>query len=317
MLHVITNTRDTIAGFILQGLANKNENRIIEFPKGRRTPWQKVIRHVESLQRTPSKSRYLPQDFQQQIASIQREDTVLFFDIDYHRDLKIIKKHLPPHKKTILFLWNSIFQHDSKGSAAKKATLFHDLFTETCTFDPQDAETYGFRLIPQPYRSLEVPVATEIENDLYFIGADKGRLAQLQKIKTMAEAARLKCRFHITPSKKIKYTPQQSAMLSTHSLSYTDNIEIGKKSRCLLEIIQKNQTGATMRAIESIFLNCKLITNNPYAKAMPGYSPDRVLMLEDATPEALKAFLNGPHTPPPASALAQHEINHWIKIFHA
>ena len=317
MLHVITNTRDTIAGFILQGLANKNENRIIEFPKGRRTPWQKVIRHVESLQRTPSKSRYLPQDFQQQIASIQREDTVLFFDIDYHRDLKIIKKHLPPHKKTILFLWNSIFQHDSKGSAAKKATLFHDLFTETCTFDPQDAETYGFRLIPQPYRSLEVPVATERENDLYFIGADKGRLAQLQKIKTMAEAARLKCRFHITPSKKIKYTPQQSAMLSTHSLSYTDNIEIGKKSRCLLEIIQKNQTGATMRAIESIFLNCKLITNNPYAKAMPGYSPDRVLMLEDATPEALKAFLNGPHTPPPASALAQHEINHWIKIFHA
>ena len=317
MLHVITNTRDTIAGFILQGLANKNENRIIEFPKGRRTPWQKVIRHVESLQRTPSKSRYLPQDFQQQIASIQREDTVLFFDIDYHRDLKIIKKHLPPHKKTILFLWNSIFQHDSKGSAAKKATLFHDLFTETCTFDPQDAETYGFRLIPQPYRFLEVPVATERENDLYFIGADKGRLAQLQKIKTMAEAARLKCRFHITPSKKIKYTPQQSAMLSTHSLSYTDNIEIGKKSRCLLEIIQKNQTGATMRAIESIFLNCKLITNNPYAKAMPGYSPDRVLMLEDATPEALKAFLNGPHTPPPASALAQHEINHWIKIFHA
>ena len=317
MLHVITNTRDTIAGFILQGLANKNENRIIEFPKGRRTPWQKVIRHVESLQRTPSKSRYLPQDFQQQIASIQREDTVLFFDIDYHRDLKIIKKHLPPHKKTILFLWNSIFQHDSKGSAAKKATLFHDLFTETCTFDPQDAETYGFRLIPQPYRSLEIPVATERENDLYFIGADKGRLAQLQKIKTMAEAARLKCRFHITPSKKIKYTPQQSAMLSTHSLSYTDNIEIGKKSRCLLEIIQKNQTGATMRAIESIFLNCKLITNNPYAKAMPGYSPDRVLMLEDATPEALKAFLNGPHTPPPASALAQHEINHWIKIFHA
>ncbi|MBN9367896.1 MAG: hypothetical protein J0H59_12805 [Comamonadaceae bacterium] len=317
MLHVITNTQDTIAGFILQGLVDKSENRIIEFPRGRRTPWQKMIRHIESLQKKTSKSHYLPQDFQQQIASIKKEDTVLFFDLDYHRDLKIIKKHLPPHKKTCLFLWNSIFQHDSKSSAAKKATLFRDLFTETCTFDPQDAETYGFRLIPQPYRFLEAPVATERENDLYFIGADKGRLAQLQKIKAMAEAANLKCRFHITPNKKIKYTPQQAALLSTHSLAYTDNIEIGKKSRCLLEIIQKNQTGATMRAIESMFLNCKLITNNPYAQTMPGYSPDRVLMLDDATPEALKAFLNGPHAAPPASALAQHEINHWIKIFHA
>jgi hypothetical protein len=51
MLHVITNTQDTIAGFILQGLADKNENRIIEFPRGRRTPWQKIIRHIESLQK--------------------------------------------------------------------------------------------------------------------------------------------------------------------------------------------------------------------------------------------------------------------------
>ena len=317
MLHVITNTQDTIAGFILQGLADKNENRIIEFPRGRRTPWQKIIRHIESLQKKTSKSHYLTQDFQKQIASIKKEDTVLFFDIDYHRDLKIIKKHLPPHKKTCLFLWNSIFQHDSKGSAAKKAILFRDLFTETYTFDPKDAETYGFRLIPQPYRLLEPPVSTKRENDLYFIGTDKGRVGQLQKIKAMAESASLKCQFHITPNKKIKYTPQQTALLSTHSLSYAENIEIARKSRCLLEIIQKNQTGATMRAIESIFLNCKLITNNPYAQTMPGYSPDRVLMLDDVTPETLKAFLDSPHAPPPASALAQPEINHWIKIFHA
>ena len=186
MLHVITNTQDTIAGFILQGLADKNENRIIEFPRGRRTPWQKIIRHIESLQKKTSKSHYLTQDFQKQIASIKKEDTVLFFDIDYHRDLKIIKKHLPPHKKTCLFLWNSIFQHDSKGSAAKKAILFRDLFTETYTFDPKDAETYGFRLIPQPYRLLEPPVSTKRENDLYFIGTDKGRVGQLQKIKAMA-----------------------------------------------------------------------------------------------------------------------------------
>ncbi|MBN9342176.1 MAG: hypothetical protein J0H52_19180 [Comamonadaceae bacterium] len=67
MLHVITNTQDTIAGFILQGLVDKSENRIIEFPRGRRTPWQKMIRHIESLQKKTSKSHYLPQDFQQRL----------------------------------------------------------------------------------------------------------------------------------------------------------------------------------------------------------------------------------------------------------
>ena len=145
MLHVITNTQDTIAGFILQGLADKNENRIIEFPRGRRTPWQKIIRHIESLQKKTSKSHYLTQDFQKQIASIKKEDTVLFFDIDYHRDLKIIKKHTFRRTKKPAFSSGT-----PSSSTTRKAALRRRL---SCSVICSPKRTPSTRKMPKPMDS--------------------------------------------------------------------------------------------------------------------------------------------------------------------
>ena len=50
----------------------------------------KIIRHIESLQKT-SKAIISRRIFQKQIASIKKKIPSYFFDIDYHRDLKIIK----------------------------------------------------------------------------------------------------------------------------------------------------------------------------------------------------------------------------------
>lgn len=86
-----------------------------------------------------------------------------------------------------------------------------------------------------------------------------------------------------------------------HKISYFENIEKAKHSDIILEITQKGQTGITLRAIEAILLNKKLITNNKSIKNYDFYSKDQVFILDDN--ENLNNFLKSDFKPVPINNL--------------
>lgn len=317
MLHIITDTRNTLAGFILQGLAPEDSVNIIEFPKDKRSLWQKTLRYVEAKFGIIGTGCYLPPVTKQQLQHIQPEDSVLIFDIDYHRDLLILKQHIPPCKKISLFLWNPVQNHDAPSKKAlRNIHLLRKNFEYLYTFDPEDAKKYNLQFIPQPYRELNAsanPVKEDI--DLYFIGSDKGRLQHLIDIKQTAESLGLNCLFHITPSKRYKYTQEQEKYLTRQHLSYAENIALARRSKCLVEVVQTNQTGPTIRALEAAFLGKKLITNRVHAKNAPTYTPERVWVTSKVTKNGIDKFMNYPSSVHSSEILANHEIRSWIKNF--
>lgn len=317
MLHIITDTRNTLAGFILQGLAPEDSVNIIEFPKDKRSLWQKTLRYVEAKFGIIGTGCYLPPVTKQQLQHIQPEDSVLIFDIDYHRDLLILKQHIPSCKKLSLFLWNPVQNHDAPSQKAlRNIRLLRKNFAHICTFDPEDAKQHQLQFIPQPYRDLNAPSQASTEDiDLYFIGSDKGRLQQLINIKQAAESLGLRCLFHITPSKRYSYTPEQEKHLTHQHLSYAENIALARRSKCLVEVVQANQTGPTIRALEAAFLGKKLITNRQHAKNAATYTPEMVWITSEVTPDELQSFLARPCSAHSAQVLATHEIRSWIKNF--
>ena len=63
---------------------------------------------------------------------------------------------------------------------------------------------------------------------------------------------------------------------------YKDIIKEIKKSNCIVEILQKNQTGSTLRYYEAICYNKKLLTNNINVMNLPFYNEKYIRIFDDS-----------------------------------
>lgn len=49
-------------------------------------------------------------------------------------------------------------------------------------------------------------------------------------------------------------------------ISYQENLDNIRKSKCIVDVVQKGQIGLTLRPLESLFFKKKLLTNNKCIK---------------------------------------------------
>ena len=316
MLHIITDEKYTLAGFILHPLHEEKEVNIIQFSKKRKNFIEKAIRYFESKFFLVNGGLSLCEDTKMGLKKISKNDSILFFDIDYMRDIQLISQAIPKVKKKSIFLWNPLQTHDGKLSKLQRnLKVFKDLFDNVSTFDPVDAEKYNINLVAQPFLEIDLN-KSERKIDIYFIGSDKGRLNKLIEIENMAKSQGLKCNFHITPSKRIDYSEEEKKYLKSFNISYPENIDIARDSKCLLEIVQENQAGPTMRSMEAAFLKCKLITNRKSAKHDVFYHPNNTLIIEDGTSYDFKSFLESEYVNFEKEIKETHSIKKWWHQFN-
>ena len=168
-----------------------------------------------------------------------------------------------------------------------KTCLKYDLdrirreFDLLLTFDQADAEKYGLVYHPLVYSQTDIPDNDAIDPcDVFFVGHAKNRLDDILTAYEKLRGAGLKCDFHISGvaerdrrfADEIDYCDK---------MPYTENLQRIKKSRCMLEIMQKGGHGFTLRACEAIEFDRKLLTNNPEVANAPFYSPDAVSVFTD------------------------------------
>ena len=315
MLHIITDENNTLAGVILSQLKNEDNVNIINFSKKKKSFFEKLIRYIESKFFLINNGLSLPKETRSEFKKISSNDSVLLFDIDYVRDLQIICKTLPKTKKRSIFLWNPIKTHDGKNWKVKRnLKIFNSLFDSVCTFDPSDSKKYSLNLVPQPFFKPQI-LDSEKNIDLYFIGSDKGRLQQLISIKKNAELEGLKCHFHIIPSKRVEYSKEEKNYLSSKEISYEENLVIASRSKCLVEIVQENQSGPTMRTMEAAFLGCKLLTNRKSASSDVFFHSNNIFILKNNVHTPLTPFLKSKMENFDHDIYAAHDIRNWWRQF--
>ena len=315
MLHIITDKNNTLAGVILQRLQDEINVNIINFPKNKKNFAEKVIRYYESKFHLIGGGSSLPEETKESFNKISPDDSVLIFDIDYIRDLQVICKALPAVKKKSIFLWNPLKTHDGKDWKVKRnLDILGKIFNNISTFDPSDANKYSIDLVAQPFFKIDKFDINKII-DLYFIGSDKGRLNQLIAIKNKAEQEGLICHFHITPSKRIEYSEEEKKHLSFTEISYEENLIIASKAKCLVEIVQENQTGPTMRTMEAAFLGCKLLTNRSSAANDIFYHPSNTYIINGANQIELKSFIDSAPVNFEQEINLTHNIKNWWQKF--
>lgn len=323
MIYVITDFDADLSHFIFEGV-QRNDVRLIHYPARAHGIGQKIRRWLEAVFPKKPLNLYASADFIHLTKGIKKHDVAVLFSIANTKDLRLIKKYLP-HCKIYLFLWNPVIEYNgNKAKAIQRLNAIKSISDHVMTFDAQDARNYEFSLIPQPFRHVAPQDNTSgtIDYDFFFIGTDKGRLPFLARFKSLAEQMGFRCLFRIVPDKGVIYSSQEQALLCNEFLSYTDNLKYVARSRCLLEIVQHNQFGSTMRSVEALFFNKKIITTNPSAREEPGFDERRVLVIDKevhaaSTPDmqAIFAFMQKPLGPPSQEAIQAHEINQWLNHF--
>lgn len=316
MPHIIANPF-TLTEFLLDSLPPAQRAGVLTHPKRIKGVAYSLLKALDAWCpfRLPG-FRPFPEAYLQALQAIPEQAPVLIFGIENIKDLRILRKYLRTQRIAV-FTWNPVIDYQQNHRVRQlhiqqlKGLGFH-IFT----FDPGDAQRYGLTLTQQVYRSVEglrqpLPEAF----DIYFLGQDKHRFETLRTLAELWHSLGLRTCLRMVPEPGQTYAPVPGLEVLAHSIDYPSNIDSINRARCLLEITQANQSGLTVRCLEALFFDKKLITNNPCVQTLPFYNPARFFILGQDDPQALPAFLQAPMPPLPPGALQPYDFAHWVQQF--
>ena len=88
--------------------------------------------------------------------------------------------------------------------------------------------------------------------------------------------------------------------------------EIENSSGVVLDIQHPRQTGLTMRTIEMIRAEKKIITTNPDVSKYDFYNPNNILIIDRKNPKLDVSFFRTKYQPIPKSIYEKYSLNKWI-----
>lgn len=258
----------------------------------------------------------------------KQENTFVFFDFSPLRGetlfLTLLKeKH--PNVKLKFWYWNSLLYWEKKCETQEKyIEVKHTrekIYDEIVTYHHEDAEKNNYKYINQFYSDEIVKNISEShghKNDLYFCGRDKNRIDLVLKVKEKMNELGLSFKFFLLKDEKKDYSYYEkkeklSDSLLEKGIKYIDMLKDIKGSKVLLDIVEKGESGVTLRVVESLFFEKKLITNNKVIKDLDFYNSKNIFIIEDFNNiEIEKDFFETDYEKIDESIKNKYSLENWI-----
>ena len=142
------------------------------------------------------------------------------------------------------------------------------------TFDENDASKYGLQYFGFCYYSkYNIVRKKNPQFDVYFVGGDKGgRINMLYDIFETATKYGVNIHFdiYLIHNKNIVKHPEIN-YITNKWLSYKEVLTKVQDCKCILEVLQIGQSGASLRYFEAVCYNKKLLTTNTEISKFPYY----------------------------------------------
>ena len=253
--------------------------------------------------------------FQNQIPQISKDDSVLFV-VENLKELLMLNKEINCGKKSV-FIRNSACTK----SAYSRWEYLHYLpktGMSVYSFDKNDAK-YGFHIVKQVYcytKILQQLKNTDIQEDvdIVFLGKDKKRANILLELKKQFDAENISSYYYIMKDKHSVLLPEFTDAYHDNEIPYTDALRITMRGKCILDILQGNQGGMTLRPLEALFMKKKLITNNRNIISSPIYHPNNIFVIGHDN-RSFRDFMLADYYELPQETINQYDVYYWIKQF--
>lgn len=228
--------------------------------------------------------------FSNWIKLLKKVDTVIIFDGEKDALILEMIHRLYPTKRLVVWYWNSI------GEDIVSPTNFNRKYTELWSFDPQNCKDYNLKYNVQFYPQENVIDNGDFSSDidLLYVGADKTqeRVNILEKVKKICLKEKIKFFFYLV---KLSRENIKTSIVYRPMLKYPQVLQLISRSQAILDITKNNQSGLTLRPLEALFFNKKLVTNNKniiYHKIYKLNSANIYILGQEK--KSLKDFLDSP-----------------------
>ena len=233
-----------------------------------------------------------------------------------------------PDKRIIFWFWNRISGPDRLKKIPPQVEIW--------SFSRADCRRYSLKYntqfffdclapLAKEYRGRTLPAETDSSHispaeacgsrepsrppRAFFLGRDKGRSEVLQKLSDELREAGAEVELRIHPDLKGEHRGPREKLLP-----YEKTVELLKDADILLDYANDPDTGLSMRCMEALFFNKKLITNNREILEADFYDPANVYVLEEDG-RTLKEFLGTPVRPADPEIRDRYLLSRWIGRF--
>mgnify|MGYP006876752844 CR=1 FL=1 len=224
-----------------------------------------------------------------------------------------------PHAKLCLSLWDSVVNIPE---VTKKFQYFDTLHS----FDLNDCKKYSvlkFRPLFFGDQFRKENHTGDYKYDISFLGTiHSDRYAVIKQAQKIAEEKELKCywflylqskfiyKFYKLTKKEFKGVPED--VFSFDKMSASEISAIVDDTRIVLDIQHPKQTGLTMRTIEMVGMNKKLITTNQSIKEYDFFCANNVAVVDRNNVVIPSDFLNSSYSRLPDEVYEKYSLKSWI-----
>lgn len=98
-------------------------------------------------------------------------------------------------------------------------------------------------------------------------------------------------------------------------MSYSLLLDYVAKSKAILDIVQEGQEGLTLRSMEALFFEKKLITNNQSIIKEKFYRKENIFIIGHDKIDEIEEFMNAAYIKNTEEVLKYYDFNAWINRF--
>ena len=244
---------------------------------------------------------------------IKQYKKVIIFDNAYNENLfRYIKKERS-NENVYVYSWNSAINSKQR-TLLEKANKYFPVYS----FDKKDCAKYNFKYAPMVY-SKDIVKLFRNKNekpiyDVLFVGWDKGRTEELYTIYRNIKKMGGKAFFLIKGERRSELETSEFKFTKTF-LSYEEYLRKVCQSKVLINIQQEGQEGLTIRMVEALFFEKKVITNKIDIDTYDFYDENNILIMDKNYEEKLQQFIDRPYKPVNKKILKKYDLEYWAKNY--
>ena len=231
------------------------------------------------------------------------------------KTLKTLKDFYP-NTKFVLYLWDSV---KNRPRIVKNFIFFDKIFT----FDTQDASSFNLHFRPLFFTpEFEIKVNDAPCIDLSFVAtmhSDRYEVF-LKVIKKLPKPLAthwylyLQAKWVFYIYKIIKHSFRHS-VINSFQFTPIDKIrlkQVFRDSNVILDIEHPSQKGLTIRTLETVGSNKKLITTNKQIEKYDFFRVENILVIDRSNPFIPDSFWETKYLPLPVYIYSKYKLDYWL-----
>ena len=233
----------------------------------------RVLRKIPLFKRKVPYSLCFASDW---VNKIDKYENFIIFTVDFAESIARFIKKRNPNAHCYVYSWDIRY--------VPQNVLSYTLFDDIGTFDFKQAQSSKIKFYSQFYgvdktHLNEIAKEFNQENRYTFalIAQNKNREHIIKSIKEKCDAYDTKSFFKIIEKNKER-------------IPYSEYLDIVKKSKCIIDVVVEGQSGLSLRPMEALFFEKKLITNNASVRDYDFYDKNNIFIY--GVDDDLNSFMN-------------------------